>query len=209
MRLTRIIRTSVTAVVVTAALAVAGGTANASPAPLVAASQQGVGFATSTQNRTVTTVLDAGTFRITDNGSAVAVLDAKGRQIASVPLTFSVADRQFALAPTLSQGATSLSVTPRVDASVQRYAGTIAFPRHDVSSQSRFISELNRAAPGAGIGAAIGAGIGLAVGCVIGIIVGCIPGILIGAGAGALIGLINAGGPRLQNAAIAFFSGRP
>lgn len=208
MPFSRLLASTLTAAASIATLTVCAATSSAAPAPLIAAHSAGVGYTTTTTATSATTVLDGATFRVDPGTSTARVVTSAGTTVASLPLAYRLAGQTLPIAASVSADHTALTLTP-ARSSARTVATPIAFPRHNASSQTRFINELNKASFAAGVGAAIGAGVGLAVGCVVGIIVGCIPGILIGAGAGALIGLINAGGPSLQSAAIAYFTGRP
>ncbi|MCX5045816.1 DUF3482 domain-containing protein [Aldersonia sp. NBC_00410] len=192
---------TVTAVLAAGAVAVAAGTANAAPvasppaaavaSPAYVGTDHGIGYRTylSQAGRAITTTVDAGTFRLV--GDRVTLTDPSGVLIAEVPLGYEIAGQRMSVEPLISNAGRTLSVLPGVgatDAALQ-----------NIDAQQWFYNELNRAAPGAAIGALIGAGIGLFF-----LGVGVIP----GAAIGALIGLIAVGGQPLVDSAFAFLAPR-
>lgn len=204
-----------TAILAIAAMGVAGGTAHAEPAALpgvalIQGSDQGVGYAAGVDEsgKSVTTILDAGTFRLTESAGVVDILDGSGKVVGAVPLTYRVNDKEFSIAPILGESGRSLTLTPERDPAKARTVAT-SVALQDISSANRFSDELNRASFGGGMGAAVGAGVGLVLGCVVGVFVGCIPGVVVGAVVGGAIGLVNTGGQPLIDAGYQYFTGQP
>lgn len=211
MKFARMAKTTITAMVGVAALGVASGTAHADPTPLISGTDQGIEYsmAPAEDGKSVTTVLDAGAFRVDSNGETVDVVDASGASVATIPLAYRIGGQEFSIAPLIGGDGSTLTLTPETDPALATPVARSILPVTDVNSGDRFLDELNRASFGAGVSAAIGAGIGLVIGCIVGVFVGCIPGVLIGAAAGGVIGLVNTGGYPLQSAAFDYFTGRP
>ncbi|MFD4368208.1 hypothetical protein [Rhodococcus sp. NPDC058521] len=205
---------STTAVLAVAALGVTAGTAHAEPAvldspALVQGVDQGVGYETGIDEDgdSLTTVLDAGTFRLDKGADVIEVVDAEGAVVGSVPLSYRVNDQEFSIESLIGDNGRSLTLTPETDPAKATTVASVALT--DINSAARFSDELNRASFGGGVGAAVGAGIGLVVGCVVGVFVGCIPGVLIGAAVGGVAGLVNTGGQPLIDAGYQYFTGQP
>ncbi|TSE01637.1 hypothetical protein FOS14_03675 [Skermania sp. ID1734] len=184
-----------------AAVAVTAGTANAAPAvadPAVRGADHAVDYrAALTKTGAVATTLTNGAFALTPDGKAITVSDGSGRVIESFPTTFEfhnvakgVDGKSVATMSSISTDGHTLTLIP---------SGVIKNVDQPLSSQQRFINELQRAAPGAGIGAIIGALIGIPL----------FLAVPEGAAVGAVIGLLVAGGQPLIDAGTAFFTGQP
>lgn len=200
---------SITAAVATVAVAAAvsitinGGTAYADP--LDSAVQGPIGYETSvTPEGAVSTVLDAGAFRIDMSDNTVDVVDNLGSVLASLPLAYSVNGQTYSIAPALV-GDRNLLLTPSPVALINDAAGP-------VNKQAALDNAINQMAigyaNGGAIGTAIGAGLGFAIGCVSifpNFISGCIIGTAIGAVAGTIIGTSNAN-PNVQPAVFDYFA---
>ncbi len=179
-------------------VALGGGTANADPT-------ESIGYETSvTPEGAVSTVLDAGAFRIESGADSVDIVGNSGTVLASVPLTYSVNGAQYSIAPALV-GDRQLLLTPQPASLVSEVAGP-------VTKQAAFDNMINQIVigytNGGAVGTAIGAGLGFAIGCVSifpNFIAGCIIGTAIGVVAGTIIGTVNAN-PNVQPAVFEYFT---
>lgn len=181
------------AVMAAATVGITAGTASAAPAqtlPAVSGVDHGISYKTllTDAGKAVTTTVDAGTFSLSRDASTVTLADRNGAVVASIPLTFQYADRQFSAVPAIADNGQSLTLTAK-DVALQ-----------DINSQQRFFDQLQRASLGAAVGAVIGAALGFFF-----LFAGAIPGAIVGAG----IGLLVAGGQPLIDSGIAYFSGQP
>ncbi|MGA9873191.1 MAG: hypothetical protein WBQ44_18875 [Rhodococcus sp. (in: high G+C Gram-positive bacteria)] len=179
-------------------IAVGGGTAGADPV-------ESVGYETSvTPEGAVSTVLDAGAFRVDSNGTEVDIVGSSGTVLASLPLTYSVNGTTYSIAPALV-GERQLLLTPQPASLINQVA-------EPVSKQAAFDNMINQIVigytNGGAVGTAIGAGLGFAIGCVSifpNFIAGCIIGTAIGVVAGTIIGTVNAN-PNVQPAVFEYFT---
>jgi hypothetical protein len=184
--------------VASVAIAVGGGTANADPT-------ESVGYETSvTTDGSVSTVLDAGAFRIDSSDNSVDVVGNSGTVLASLPLTYSVNGATYSIAPAVV-GDRQLLLTPQPASLINDAAGP-------VSKQAAFDNMINQIVigytGGGAVGTAVGAGLGFAIGCVSifpNFIAGCIIGTAIGVVAGTIIGTVNAN-PNVQPAVFEYFT---
>ncbi|NUS94381.1 MAG: hypothetical protein HOQ36_18575 [Nocardia sp.] len=199
-----------TAIMAAAATGIAAGTGYAAPAPAAPAVEQqenavpevtghdrGVDYtlALAQTGKSLVTTVSGGVFSLDTANNAVVLSNAAGDRLAGIPLTQTTNGQVVAVAATIDEGNSRLTLTPQATP----VAGAPAQAQF-IGAQQWFMSELQAASLGAAVGAAIGAGIGfLFLG------VGLIPGAIIGAG----IGLAVAGGPPLLDSAIAYFSGQP
>ncbi|OZC53810.1 hypothetical protein CH267_16595 [Rhodococcus sp. 06-621-2] len=184
--------------VASVAIAVGGGTANADPT-------ESVGYETSvTTDGSVSTILDAGAFRIDTSDNSVDVVGNSGTVLASLPLTYSVNGATYSIAPAVV-GDRQLLLTPQPASLINDAAGP-------VSKQAAFDNMINQIVigytGGGAVGTAVGAGLGFAIGCVSifpNFIAGCIIGTAIGVVAGTIIGTVNAN-PNVQPAVFEYFT---
>ncbi|WP_020113228.1 hypothetical protein [Rhodococcus sp. 114MFTsu3.1] len=184
--------------VASVAIAVGGGTANADPT-------ESVGYETSvTTDGSVSTILDAGAFRIDSSDNSVDVVGNSGTVLASLPLTYSVNGATYSIAPAVV-GDRKLLLTPQPASLINDAAGP-------VSKQAAFDNMINQIVigytGGGAVGTAVGAGLGFAIGCVSifpNFIAGCIIGTAIGVVAGTIIGTVNAN-PNVQPAVFEYFT---
>ncbi|OZD60296.1 hypothetical protein CH263_21825 [Rhodococcus sp. 06-1059B-a] len=184
--------------VASVAIAVGGGTANADPT-------ESVGYETSvTTDGSVSTILDAGAFRIDSSDNSVDVVGNSGTVLASLPLTYSVNGATYSIAPAVV-GDRQLLLTPQPASLISDAAGP-------VSKQAAFDNMINQIVigytGGGAVGTAVGAGLGFAIGCVSifpNFIAGCIIGTAIGVVAGTIIGTVNAN-PNVQPAVFEYFT---
>lgn len=198
-----------TAAFVATALAVGTGTASAEPAAIVApaatahGSDQGVGYSTAADvpGGTVTTVLDAGTFRIDADGSQVSVVRDDGVVVGAIPLAYRLDGRMFPIAGSVGDAGRTLTLNPQ-----QNPLPLNQVRIDDPVAQQKLIEEAQKNQTGAIIGNVVGSFVGLVVGCIVGVIGGCIPGAIIGSVVGALIGMDIQGGPPMRQAFIDFIT---
>lgn len=199
-----------TAIMAAAATGIAAGTGYAAPAPTAPAVEQqqnavpevtghdrGVDYrlTLAEAGTELVTTVSGGAFSLDTANNAVVLTNAAGERLTSIPLSQDADGRVVAVAATIDEGNSRLTLTPQATP----VAGAPAQAEF-IGAQQWFMSELQRASLGAAVGAAIGAAVGfLFLG------VGLLPGAIIGAG----IGLAVAGGPPLLDAAIAYFSGQP
>ncbi|AYF75703.1 hypothetical protein D7D52_19705 [Nocardia yunnanensis] len=175
----RIARIAATAVLSVAALGVATATAHGEPAvaqPGISGADRGVDYSiTLAPDRSaVTTTLTAGHFALTD--AAVNILAPTGEVIASLPLTYQLADRTVSVVPEVNTAATELTMRPSDPAD-------IAAPNGEV------VALQNIANAGSIVAGAV-------IGCLVGIVVGIwffLVGAIVGCGVGGLLGAIIAG----------------
>lgn len=180
-------------------IALGGGTANADPT-------ESIGYETSvTPEGAVSTVLDAGAFRVDADSDTVDVVGSSGTVLASLPLTYSVNGATYSIAPAIV-GERQLLLTPQPAAAL---VNQVAGP---VSKQAALDNAINQIVigytNGGAVGTAVGAGLGFAIGCVSifpNFIAGCIIGTAIGVVAGTIIGTVNAN-PNVQPAVFEYFA---
>ncbi|WP_072802991.1 hypothetical protein [Rhodococcoides yunnanense] len=195
MRVTRRTRTAIAALSSVALVAGSVGTAQAEPAPA------NVGYSTTVDNGSVRTLLDAGTFALTSDGSAVSILDAAGATVASVPLSYSVDEQVLPIASAIGDGGRSLTLTPN--------SASLIHPVYSPAAYQNLVTQIQIGwNNGGSVSAGIGAGIGAVVGCVLFIFVGCIPGAALGATIGVVNGVTSAN-PAATDAAFEFIRTLP
>ncbi|NNH75088.1 hypothetical protein HLB23_35450 [Nocardia uniformis] len=198
------LRTAALTMLVLGSTVAAAGTVHAesdsaageSPAEMVSSvrgTANGVGYsATITPDgRGVATTLDAGSFALTPDAAAVTIADRDGAVVAAVPLSFQVADHWIAVAPSIANQGTTLTLEP-----------VHAMPLRDVSARENWDAQVQRGVFGALIGGTIGGLVTLPFWI---FVLPPLLGIAIGAG----IGFLAAGGQPLIDAGIAYFSGQP
>ncbi|QDQ91033.1 ammonium transporter [Rhodococcus sp. WB9] len=211
MKLRRIVTTSALLVGV---LATGSGVADAEP---VAEPGTEIGYESHIEDRTVVTTLDAGAFALASDGKSVAIKDAGGATVVSLPLAYRFDGLQFPFEEEITEDGKTLRLTPSVDKAeatpISPEDRITPIALHDVASidentraQSAFQQQLGIAMTVGSLGGTIVGGIlGFAVGCVVGTpvaVFGCLPFGVTGAGIGALLGTIVVGGPTLAIAGI-------
>jgi hypothetical protein len=199
-----------TALFVTAAMGAGAVTAHADPAALVGAQMQGrdqgVGYTTGLTpgGNSVVTLLDAGVFRVSGDGTGVSVLRGDGSSIGTIPLAYRVNGETHAIVPAIGDGGRSLTLTPTLlPSAVQPVAWD------NPADQQRLMGEIQKAQMGGIVGQTVGGIIGLLVGCVVGVLAGCFPGSIIGSLIGGVIGLDMVGGEPLRAAFFNFVGPLP
>ncbi|OZF55161.1 hypothetical protein CH293_06510 [Rhodococcus sp. 14-2470-1b] len=200
----------VSAAFVAAAMGLASGTAYAQPATdAPAPSEEGtagenIGFESNLEDRTIVTTIDAGVFKVADDGKTVDVLDSTDKVVVTLPLSFNLGGLNFPYEQNVDNDGKTLRLVPQLDltkasANSRSIGATpVASPEENLKAQQTFSSQL-------GLATAIGGFTGTAIGAVAGCILSgpaCLAGIVPGAGVGGVIGTIVAGGPTLVVAGI-------
>ncbi|WP_433198329.1 hypothetical protein ACQP1G_03645 [Nocardia sp. CA-107356] len=196
---------SAIAVMTIAAVGGTAGTANAQPAAIEQAVttsgvEQGIGYNTalSTDDKVVTTTLDAGKFVLSANGNAVNVQADSGAVIAEVPLTFEVAGHAIPVGYQIADSGRRLSLTPEVSPK------DIAELKN-INSFDNFVQQANQNILGMILGGVLGGYVGGLVGFgIFSVITGTI-----GLVAGALAGGAVMGGQPFVDALTALATGQP
>ncbi|MFC8178201.1 ammonium transporter [Rhodococcus sp. NPDC057297] len=202
----------VTAAFVAAAMGLASGTAYAQPATdAPAPSEEGtagenIGFESNLEDRTIVTTIDAGVFKVADDGKTVDVLDSTDKVVVTLPLSFNLGGLNFPYEQNVDNDGKTLRLVPQLDltkasANSRSIGATpVASPDENLKAQQTFASQLGLAtAIGGFTGTAIGFGIG-AIGFLAGPVgLGTVPTF---ATIGGIIGTIVAGGPTLVVAGI-------
>lgn len=201
-------RLTATAALAIGSLAVWTGTALADPTlpadpPAAEQGAEEIGYEAHIEDDTVVTTLDAGAFRLADDGQTVAVQDSQGNDLLILPLTFYLGDQQLPLESEVTEDGKVLKLIPGTpEPAVEKPAGlfnSVASPLENQRATQEFSTQLGLAT---GIGSLVGTIAGAVIGCVVTIPAGCIPGALTGAAIGGLAGTIVAGGPTLVAAGI-------
>lgn len=196
------------AVAVLAVAAVSASTAIASADP-----SADVNYEAKVVDRSVVTTIDTGAFKISGDGTSVALQDRTGVDLVSLPLAYNLGDVQFPFERTISEDGKTLTLTPITDpaqaipkpetATKTAEWKPVASPQENERAMAYFQSQMGLGTQvgsllgtivGAGIGCAIGAplaltGIGLPAGVAL-----CLGGLATGAGIGGVAGTILGGG---------------
>lgn len=200
----------VTSALVAAAMGLASGTAYAAPeAPAAPGTSEEIGFESNLEDRTIVTTIDAGVFKVADDGKTVDVLDSKDAVVVTLPLSFNLGGLNFPYEQNVDNDGKTLRLVPQLDltkasANSRSLGATpVASTEENLIAQETFASQL-------GIATAIGGLTGTAIGaivvgvstCVVSALLLCLPGVATGATVGGIIGTIVAGGPTLLIAGI-------
>jgi len=197
-----------------AAMGITAGTSFAAPA-----AQDEINYESRIDGRSVVTVIDAGTFKISGDGESVELQDANGNIVVSLPLAVQIGDLQLPFQREVSEDGKTLTLTPVLDLSqavpvapedkVALGLSPIAFELQDVASPEENLAAQNNFTSQLGVAQAAGGLAGTIIGCVIGglagspaTIVGFLGGCATGAGIGQVAGTVIAGGPTLVVAGI-------
>ncbi|ORI15504.1 hypothetical protein [Rhodococcus sp. 1168] len=196
----------VTSVLVAAAMGLASGTAYADPTPAAPeVPAQDISYESNLEDRTIVTTIDAGVFKVADDGKTVDVLDQAENVVVTLPLSFNLGGLSFPYEQNVDNDGKTLRLVPQLDltkasANSRALGATqVASTEENLIAQQTFASQLGIATA---IGGLTGTVIGAVVGCVATLAVGCITGLVPGAGVGGVIGTIVAGGPTLVVAGI-------
>ncbi|MDQ0281494.1 ammonium transporter [Rhodococcoides fascians] len=206
----------VTSALVAVATGLASGTAYAQPD--TSATTPDTNYSVELEDRTIVTTIDAGVFKVADDGKTVDVLDAADNTLVTLPLSFNLGGLNFPYEQNVDDNGKTLRLVPQLDltkaSANSRSIGatTVASPEENLKAQQNFSSQLSIASA---IGSLTGTTVGAGAGCLIGgtplaltgvgipaSVLTCLGGALIGAPAGALVGTIIAGGPTLVIAGI-------
>ncbi|MBJ7350445.1 ammonium transporter [Rhodococcus fascians] len=193
----------VTSALVAVATGLASGTAYAQPD--TSATTPDTNYSVELEDRTIVTTIDAGVFKVADDGKTVDVLDAADNTLVTLPLSFNLGGLNFPYEQNVDDNGKTLRLVPQLDltkaSANSRSIGatTVASPEENLKAQQNFSSQLGIATA---IGTLTGSAIGAVIGCIVTLPAGCIPGLVTGAGAGGIIGTIAVGGPGLVVAGI-------
>lgn len=210
----------VVAAAVSVAVVVVGvGTAAAAPQPGAVEHERGphglrlhgiagtVGYQAglSEDQRSVSTTLRAGSFRLAQDGKVVTINDAAGAVVAALPMAVRLENKRVALEPKIEADGTKLTLAP---------AGAAKSPLRDIaSSQDKFFAEMTRLQEPMIQGAVIGGIIGFLLGFPLGLFVLDFITVpittVLGAAIGAAIAYSQAGGQPAVDLALAYFNGAP
>lgn len=192
----------VTSVFVAAAMGLASGTAYADPTPTAPeAPAQDIGYESNLEDRTIVTTIDAGVFKVADDGKTVDVLDQAENVVVTLPLSFNLGGLSFPYEQNVDNDGKTLRLVPELDlnkasANSRTLGATqVASTEENLIAQQTFASQL-------GIATAIGGLTGTVIGAVVGTFFLPAVGTVAGAGIGGVIGTIVAGGPTLVIAGI-------
>ena len=200
MKLRRVVTASA---LVAAVFAAGSGLATAAPAD----QQEQIGYETHVEDRAVVTKIDAGAFVVSSDGQSVALEDAAGNPVVSLPLAYRLDDLQFPFDEKVSDDGKTLTLTPVTDRAKAKPIADIDLPLNDVASveentraQTNFAQQLTLATAVGGLaGTVVGGAIGL-VGLVAGpVALATVP---VFAAVGAIAGTVVVGGPTLVIAGI-------
>ncbi|WP_415975828.1 ammonium transporter [Rhodococcus sp. 077-4] len=196
----------VTSALVAAAMGLASGTAYAQAPAEPSATVPDTNYSVELEDRTIVTTIDAGVFKIADDGKTVDVLDAADKTLVTLPLSFNLGGLNFPYEQNVDNDGKTLRLIPNLDftkaSANSRSIGatTVASPEENLKAQQNFASQL-------GIATAIGGFTGTAIGAVVGGL-GFLGGpvglasVPLGATLGGIAGTIIAGGPTLVVAGI-------
>ncbi|MBY3985560.1 ammonium transporter [Rhodococcus fascians] len=194
----------VTSALVAVATGLASGTAYAQPD--TSATTPDTNYSVELEDRTIVTTIDAGVFKVADDGKTVDVLDAADNTLVTLPLSFNLGGLNFPYEQNVDDNGKTLRLVPQLDltkaSANSRSIGatTVASPEENLKAQQNFSSQL-------GIATAIGGFTGTAIGALaggLGFLGGPIgfASVPLGATVGGIVGTVIAGGPTLVVAGI-------
>ncbi|QII07927.1 ammonium transporter [Rhodococcoides fascians A25f] len=196
----------VTSALVAAAMGLASGTAYAQPDS--SSTTPDTNYSVELEDRTIVTTIDAGVFKVADDGKTVDVLDAADKILVTLPLSFNLGGLNFPYEQNVDDNGKTLRLIPNLDftkaSANSRSIGatTVASPEENLAAQQNFASQLGIATAVGGLtGTAIGVGVGFLAGLPLAGVGGVVT-IPIAATVGGIIGTIVAGGPTLVVAGI-------
>ncbi|KQU47085.1 hypothetical protein ASG84_08110 [Rhodococcus sp. Leaf278] len=202
----------VTSAFVAVAMGLASGTAYAQ-GPTEQAAPGDTNYTVDLEDRTIVTTIDAGVFKVADDGKTVDVLDAADKTLVTLPLSFNLGGLNFPYEQNVDDNGKTLRLIPNLDftkaSANSRSIGatTVASPEENLAAQENFQSQLGLASAiggftGTAIGAVVGGITGGALACATTACILAIPAIGAFATVGAVIGTIAVGGPTLVIAGI-------
>lgn len=196
----------VTSALVAVATGLASGTAYAQPD--TSATTPDTNYSVELEDRTIVTTIDAGVFKVADDGKTVDVLDAADNTLVTLPLSFNLGGLNFPYEQNVDDNGKTLRLVPQLDltkaSANSRSIGatTVASPEENLKAQQNFSSQLGIATAVGGLtGTIIGAGVGFLLGLPLAGVGGVVT-VPIAAAVGGLVGTISAGGPTLVVAGI-------
>ncbi|OZD33908.1 hypothetical protein CH252_37020 [Rhodococcus sp. 06-1477-1B] len=191
----------VTSALVAVATGLASGTAYAQPD--TSATTPDTNYSVELEDRTIVTTIDAGVFKVADDGKTVDVLDAADNTLVTLPLSFNLGGLNFPYEQNVDENGKTLRLVPQLDltkaSANSRSIGatTVASPEENYKAQQNFSSQLGIATAVGGLtGTIIGAGVGFLLGLPLAGVGGVVT-VPIAAAVGGLVGTISAGGPTL------------
>ncbi len=195
-------RATLTAAIAATGVIVSATTAGATPGT----APPPVGYHATLTDGTVITTLDNGTFAPVADQAAIAIRDAAGRVLNSLPLTFVIDGQRVPIDQQISEDGHTLRLTPRADTVDRTALQPVASPLEDQLAMNDLINAVSIGTSigsliGTAIGATLGIGVGLAMAgasCVVlslGCVVAVLPIVTLAGGVGGLAGLVLGGGP--------------
>ncbi|WP_228003180.1 hypothetical protein [Nocardia australiensis] len=157
-------------------------------------------------DRSVVTTLDHGTFAVTDTGGSVAVRNAAGELLDTLPLTYTLDGQRLGLRQQISRDGRTLTVMPDTTGLDRTAPRPVASPVENQLAMNDLINAVSISTSlgtlvGTALGALAGIGVGIAISgaaCAalsLGCVVAVLPIMSLAAAAGGITGLIIAGGP--------------
>lgn len=171
-----------------------------------------VEFRTNLTNDTVVTTLRNGAFTLADDQQSVAIRDAEGRTVDSLPLTFTLDGQRLPLIQQVAEDGHALRLTPDLARLDRTALHSVASPLENQLAMNDLINAVSLGTSigsliGTAVGAVAGVGVGIALAgasCLVlslGCVVTVLPIVSMVAAAGGIAGLVLAGGPTAAAAA--------
>ncbi|MFR9749691.1 hypothetical protein ACL02S_01500 [Nocardia sp. 004] len=190
------------------ALAVIAGAAIASTTSAASAeppTQAPVSYHSTIDGLSVTTTLDNGTFAATARPGSIAVQDAVGTELDTIPLTFALDGQQLPIDYQLSADRRTVTLTPDITELRRTELHPVASPLENQLAMNDLINAVSIGTSigsliGTAIGAVAGVGIGFALAgasCLVinlGCVVAVLPLVTLVGAVGGVTGLVLAGG---------------
>ncbi|WP_067840462.1 hypothetical protein [Nocardia lijiangensis] len=168
-------------------------------------------------DRSVVTTLDRGIFALAADAATVAVRDAAGELVDTLPLSAILDGQQLPLTQQVSADGRTLTLTPDLSGLDRSTLTPIASPLENQLAMNDLINAVSLSTSlGSLVGTAIGAIAGIGIGFVLagascvalslGCVVAVLPIMALTAGVGGITGLILAGGPVAIGAAFEYLT---
>ncbi|GGG28333.1 hypothetical protein GCM10007304_47720 [Rhodococcoides trifolii] len=198
MNLRRLVATSA---LVIASMGVYAGTAYADPTPPATTDgASDINYSAKVEGQGVVTTVDAGVFKVTDDGKSVELLDNKNNSVLVLPVSLNLNGIEFPFETTITNEGRTVTLFPNMAApSIAPAETQVASPDENLKAMQNFTSQL-------GLASAIGGLTGTIIGAVVGGIIFPGVGLVTGAGVGGVLGTIAAGGPTLVIAGIDYLN---
>ncbi|MEU0503066.1 hypothetical protein [Nocardia sp. NPDC005998] len=166
-----------------------------------------------TTDQSVVTVLENGTFALSEDGSAVSISNNAGRVLDSLPLRVRIDDQTLPVRHQIAADGHTLTLTPDVAAIRRDELKPVASPVENQLAMNDLINAVSIGTSvgsllGTAVGAVLGVGVGVALAgasCLVlslGCVVAVLPIVALAGGVGGMAGLVVGGGP---TAAIAVY----